>query len=56
MSTRNGDARELIATFIWPYTGGTRAKKERATVWETAKETQMYRMDFWTLSERERVG
>ena len=23
---------------------------------ETAKETQMYRMDFWTLWERERVG
>ena len=25
-------------------------------VCETAKETQMYRMDFWTLRERERVG
>ena len=24
-------------------------------VCETAKETQMYRMDFWTLRERERV-
>ena len=23
-------------------------------VWETAKETQMYRTDFWTLWERER--
>ena len=23
---------------------------------ETAKETQMYRADFWTLRERERVG
>ena len=25
-------------------------------VCETAKETQMYRTDFWTLWERERVG
>ena len=25
-------------------------------VWETAKETQMYRTVFWTLWERERVG
>ena len=25
-------------------------------VCETAKETQMYRTDFWTLRERERVG
>ena len=25
-------------------------------VCETAKETQMYRKDFWTLWERERVG
>ena len=25
-------------------------------VCETAKETQMYRMDFWTLWKRERVG
>ena len=25
-------------------------------VWETAKETQMYRTDFWTQRERERVG
>ena len=25
-------------------------------VCETAKETPMYRMDFWTLRERERVG
>ena len=25
-------------------------------VCKTAKETQMYRMDFWTLRERERVG
>ena len=25
-------------------------------VGETAKETQMYRMDFWTVRERERVG
>ena len=26
------------------------------TLYETAKETQMYRTDFWTLWERERVG
>ena len=25
-------------------------------VCKTAKETQMYRTDFWTLRERERVG
>ena len=25
-------------------------------VWETAKETQMYKTDFWTLWERARVG
>ena len=25
-------------------------------VCETAKETQMYRTDFWTLREKERVG
>ena len=25
-------------------------------VCETAKETQMYKTDFWTLRERERVG
>ena len=25
-------------------------------VYKTAKETQMYRRDFWTLRERERVG
>ena len=25
-------------------------------VCETAKETQMFRMDFWTVWERERVG
>ena len=26
------------------------------SIFETAKETQMYRTDFWTLRERERVG
>ena len=30
--------------------------QEYTEVCETAKETQMYRMDFWTLWERERVG
>ena len=33
-----------------------RDKKHDNPVCETAKETQMYRTDFWTLWERERVG
>ena len=36
----------------WVYT----SSQSDDPVCETAKETQMYRTDFWTLRERERVG
>ena len=42
---------QYINTYIW--------NLERCNdnpVCETAKETQMYRIDFWTLWERERMG